>query len=52
MTENVVQKLIKPTPPGPCRTEAEQSKYAQDMAKWSDWVAEHPEEDAKPAEDA
>jgi hypothetical protein len=31
----------KPVDPGPTSSEAERSKYAQDMA---DWVREHPEE--------
>jgi hypothetical protein len=30
----------KPVDPGPCASEAERSKYAQDNAKW---LAEHPE---------
>jgi hypothetical protein len=36
--------MIKPVEPGPACTPAEQSQYAQDMAKWTDWVREHPEE--------
>ncbi len=44
----MTDKPTKPVEPGPRRTEAEQSQYAQDMSKWSDWIKDHPE-DAEPA---
>jgi hypothetical protein len=35
--------MIKPTEPTGC-LEKDWQKYAQDNAKWSAWIAEHPEQ--------
>lgn len=40
----MMETPIKPVDPGPCSTEAERSQFAQDNAKWSAWIAEHPEQ--------
>lgn len=40
----MTEKPEKPVDPGPAATEAERSKYAQDNAAWSAWIAEHPED--------
>ncbi len=41
----MTDKPEKPVEPGPCRSEAEQHRYAQANAEWSAWIAEHPEDD-------
>jgi hypothetical protein len=40
------EKPEKPGPaPGPQASAAEWSAHAQAMAKWADWIKDHPEDD-------
>jgi hypothetical protein len=45
----MTDKPVKPTEPAPRATQAEWAQYAQDNARWSDWIKDHPE-DAKALE--